>query len=207
VSALGGTLKAVRGGRAVAALLALFLGGCVQHAVLENDVRSAQWKARTLATAADPSLAHAALSAQLVELEALHQRDPRDARVLSLLNRGYRLMAHGFIELRYLEALSAGDLGRAAQEARLRSDAEARARYYRERLGAASGAGERLQLESAFAEAEAACARHDRTDYEQRLNALLSAPEKQPEERLERTLARRIAGSWLLPSVAARCKF
>jgi hypothetical protein len=187
--------------------LALALGGCVQQAVLENDVRSAQWKARTLSTAADTQLAFAALSSQLVELEALHQRDPSDARVLGLLDRGYRQLAHGFIELRYLEALAAGDAARAEAETRLRSDAEARARYYRERLG--SGASDRapLAVESAFSEAEAACARHDRSDYEQRLNALLAAPEQKPEDRLERALVRRIAGAWLLPAVAARCKF
>lgn len=189
----------------MAVLLALALSGCVQQAVLENDVRSAQWKARTLATAADPSLAQAALSAQLVELEALHQRDPSDARVLGLLDHGYRLLAHGFIELRYLEALGVDDSGKAEQEAQLRADAEARARYYRTRLG--ENASRRLHLESAFAEPEAACTRHDRPAYEASLTKLLAQPEKQPEERLERTLARRLAAAWLTPSVAARCKF
>ena len=191
------------------AIFALALSGCVQQAVLENDVRSAQWKARTLSTAADASLAFAALSAQLVELEALHQRDPRDTRVLQLLDRGYRLMAHGFIELRYLEALAAADAARADREARLRADAEARARYYRKALEGNEGAPKLspLSVEGAFVEAEAACSRRDRNAYEQRLNDLLAAPEQQPEERLERTLARRLAGAWLLPNVAARCHF
>lgn len=181
----------------------------MQQAVLENDVRSAQWKARTLATAADTSLAFAALSAQLVELEALHQRDSSDARVRVLLDRGYRLMAHGFIELRYLNALAAGDSAGADREARLRSDAEARARYYRKPLDGGERAPklEPLSVQSALAEAGAACSRHDRVSYEQRLNSLLAATEQQPEERLERTLVRQIAGAWLLPSVAARCKF
>lgn len=185
-----------------AAIFGLLLSGCVQQAVLENDVRSAQWRARTLATAADPSLGHAALSAQLVELEALYQRDPHDARVLGLLERGYRLMAHGFVELRYWEALAAGDTARADAEARLRADAEARARYYRE---AGSAAPQRLLVESAFAEPEAACARHDRVAYEQQLNAVMAAPEQSAEERLERVLAQRIAAARLLPRVAARC--
>lgn len=179
----------------------------MQQAVLENDVRSAQWRARTLSTAADPSLAFAALSAQLVELEALHQRDPSDARVLGLLDRGYRLMAHGFIELRYLEALAVADLGNAEREQQLRADAEARARFYRERLGRSAAKGPPLAVESDFADAEAACARHDRAAYDARLNALLAAPEKDPEERLQRALSRRLASSWLLPSIAARCKF
>jgi hypothetical protein len=188
-------------------LWALSLGGCVTHAVLENDVRSAVWRARTLATAADPGLAYAALSAQLVDLEALYQRDPSDARVLGLLDRGFRLMAHGFIELRYLEALAAGDSGHAEQEALLRRDAEARARYYRERLPSRAVGSQPLRIESDFAEPEAACARHDRAGYEQRLNALLAASESTPEERLERALSRRLASARLMPNVALRCRF
>lgn len=188
-----------------AALLGLLLSGCVQRAVLENDVRSAQWRARTLSTAADPSLGHAALSAQLVELEALYQRDPDDARVLGLLERGYRLMAHGFVELRYLEALAAGDTARAEQEARLRADAESRARYYRAAAGGSVPVS--LLVESDFAEPEAACARHDRVAYEQLLTAVLAAQEKSAEERLERALSRRLAAARLSPEVAARCNF
>jgi len=191
----------------LSAIGALALSGCVQQAVLENDVRSAQLRARTLSTAADPSLAFAALSAQLVELEALFQRDPSDARVLRLLDRGYRLMAHGFIELRYLEALAVGDSGNAEREQQLRADAEARARYYRERLSPPAPPSAPLAVESDFAEAEAACARHDRNAYDARLNALLAEPETRPEARLERALSRRLASRWLMPSVAARCKF
>ena len=197
----------MRAGGYFSAIFALALSGCVQQAVLENDVRSAQWKARTLATAADPHLAFAALSAQLVELEALHQRDPSDARVLGLLERGYRLMAHGFIELRHLEALASGDLGNAEREQQLRADAEARARYYRARMSPSAAPSAPLAVESDFAEAEAACARHERAGYEAQLNGLLKAPEKQPEDRLQRALSRRLASAWLKPDVAARCKF
>lgn len=197
----------MRGRRFLAMVCALTLGGCVTHAVLENDVRSALWRARTLATAADPGLAYAALSAQLVELEALYQRDSSDARVLGLLDRGYRLMAHGFIELRYLEAVAAGDSGHAEQEVLLRRDAEARARYYRERLPSGAAGSQPLRIESDFAEPEAACARHDRAGYEQRLNALLAASESTPEERLERALSRRLASARLMPNVALRCRF
>jgi hypothetical protein len=187
-------------------VMALALGGCVQQAVLENDVRTAQWKARTLSTAADLNLAHAALSAQLVELEALHQRDPSDARVLSLLERGYRLMAGGFIELRQLEALAGGDLARAEEERALRADAESRARYYRQKLGP-DAARSSSSLGGDFAEPEAACARHDRAGYEAQLNALLARPEATAEERLERTLSKKLAAAWLMPNVSARCKF
>jgi hypothetical protein len=203
----GGALTVASCSRLLAILIAISSGGCVTHAVLENDVRSAQWRARTLSTAADPSLAYAALSAQLVELEALYQRAPSDTRVLGLLDHGYRLMAHGFIELRHWEALGAGDAGRAEQEARLRRDAEARARYYRGRLPSGSAASQPLRLEGDFVEPDAACAHHDRAGYEQRLNALLAASEKTPEERLERALARRLASARLMPNVARRCRF
>ena len=190
------------------ALLAFALAqsGCVQQAVLENDVRTAQWKARTLSTAADLHLAHAALSAQLVELEALHQRDPSDARVLGLLERGYRLMARGFIELRHLEALAGSDPARAEEELALLADADSRARYYREKLGAGADRPS-SSLDSDFAEPEAACARHDRAGYEAQLNALLAKPEAAAEQRLERTLSKKLAAAWLMPNVAARCKF
>ena len=178
----------------------------MQQAVLENDVRSAVWKARTLATATDLSIAQAALSAELVELEALYQRAPDDPRVLGLLERGYELMARGFIELRRLEAVSADDRARAQQETELFADAEARARYYRQRLGARV-TGERSKLEGSLAEPQAACARHDRAGYEQRLNALLTEPAGGPEDRLERALIKKLASAWLLPNVEARCKF
>lgn len=189
----------------LALLLTVSLSGCMQQAVLENDVRSAQWKARTLATATDVNIAQAALSAQLVELEALYQRAPDDARVLGLLDRGYRLMAQGFIELRHLDAINARDPARAEQEAQLRSDAEARARYYRQKLPQ-SAQSSRSKLESALAEAEAACAKHERAAYEQRLNRLLSEPDSEPEARLERALVKKLASAWLWPNVAERCK-
>jgi len=171
--------------------------------VLENDVRSAQWKSRTLATASDPSIAHAALSSQLVELEALYQRDPSDRRVTALLARGYTLMAEGFIELRRLEALATGDEARAAQEAALKSDAEARAGYYRARGGAPADASPFSEL----AEPAAACKARDQARYEQTLHQLLAVAEQGPEQRLERALLRRLASLWLVPSVAARCRF
>jgi len=177
----------------------------MQQAVLENDVRSAQWKARTLATATDVNIAQAALSAQLVELEALYQRAPGDARVLLLLDRGYRLMAQGFIELRHLDAENARDAARAEQEAQLQRDAEARARYYRQRLPESAQSG-RSKLESALGGAQAACTRRDRAAYEQQLNALLTEPESAPEARLERALVKKLAGAWLLPNIAERCK-
>lgn len=175
----------------------------MQQAVLENDVRSAIWKSRTLATASDLDLAYAALSAQLVELEALYQRDESDRRVTLLLTRGYQLMAQGFIELRRLEAVAAGDEARAAEQARLAKDAQARSIYYR--LGAdtppASSIPKRL------ANADAACGKHDRAGYEQELNRLLSLAEEQPEQRLELALVRRLASAWLMPRVASRCEF
>lgn len=180
--------------------------GCVQQAVLENDVRSAQWKARTLATATDLRLAEAALSAQLVELEALYQRAARDRRVLGLLDRGYQLMARGFVEVHRLEAVAAGDRARAAQEAKLAADAEARAKFYRAGLAAADQAPT-LALQSELGEAERACQRHDRAGYEQALNLILAQPERDAEQRLERELLRRQAAAWLLPGVAARCAF
>jgi hypothetical protein len=205
LSAVGGALSIVR--RATLGLwLALSLSGCMQQAVLENDVRSAQWKARTLSTATDLNIAEAALSAQLVELEALYQRAPEDARLLGLLDRGYQLMARGFIELRHLDAVNAGDTARAEQELRLRTDAEARARYYRQRLGSSAPSAP-SRLESDLVEAEAACARHDRATYEQNLNALLAEPESAPEARLERALLKKLAGAWLMPNAAVRCKF
>jgi len=210
LSSCGGPLSRSRG--AARLLLPLWLllpqalTGCVQQAVLENDVRSAEWQARTLSTAADPSLAHAALSAQLVELEALYQRDPHDARVATLLVRGYRLMAVGFVELRRLEAVAAGDSARAEQEQTLRADALSRASYYRAH-GAAKTADAPLGIEQRLEGPAAACARHDRAGYESQLTVLLSEAEQNPEQRLERALTRKLAGAWLLPQVAARCHF
>ncbi len=192
--------------RALAALLVSgLLSGCVQQAVLENDIRTAQWKSRTLATATDLDLAYAALSAQLVELEALYQRDRSDERVRELLARGYALMARGFVELRRLEALARGESARATREQQLRADAAARARYYA--VSAPRLAVDEMPFESALAGAAAACARHDRARYEHELNALLGAAEATGEGRLQQALARRQASAWLSVGVAERCRF
>ncbi len=184
-------------------MLLLSLPGCVQQAVLENDVRSAVWKSRTLSTASDPAIAYAALSAQLVELEALYQRDPGDRRVTGLLARGYALMAHGFVELRRLEAIAAGDDARAAQDEVLKKDAAGRAIYYRMQGNAPPA----TWLQAQLADAESACNKRDRPSYERELNQLLMLAEDQPEQRLERALVKRQASAWLTPNVAARCRF
>lgn len=189
--------------RAALVVAASLLVGCVREAVLENDVRSAQWKARTLATATDPSLSHAALSAQLVDLEALYQRDPKDPRIGALLERGYWLMARGFIELRRLEAAASGDGARAEQEAQLRADAEQRAAYYAPKPRKPV----ELELERALRGAEEACKTHDRAGYERALHEVLARPAPSPEARLEHALARRLAALWLAPNVALRCGF
>lgn len=186
----------------------LALGGCVQQAVLENDVTSATWKARTLATVSDLRLAEAALAAQLVELEALYQRDSEDERVLRLLEHGYSLMARGFIEARRLDALAAGDDAKAEQERRARTDAEARARFYRPR----ASPGSHLAIppggpEQELTEAEQACRKRDRSSYERELSRVLSKLEPKPESRLRQALAQRLAAAWLMPRVAARCRF
>jgi hypothetical protein len=172
--------------------------------VLENDVRSAIWKSRTLSTTVDLSLAQAALSAQLVELEALYQRDPSDERVRRLLARGYALMGRGFVELRQLEALAAGDVARADRERALRADAEARARYYAAKLEPSSL---ELKLDSELSLAEQACRRRDRAAYEAELNRLLQAAAGSAEERLQTALVQAQARAWLQPNVAARCAF
>jgi hypothetical protein len=204
LSTLGGLLSQKRW----LALALLALSGCVQQAVLENDVTNATWKARTLATATDLRLAEAALAAQLVELEALYQRNPDDARVLGLLEHGYSLMARGFVEARRLEAIAAGDEARAERERRAQTDAEARARYYR----APSSFALRLASAPAGAEqeltaAERACRRRDRSEYERELNGVLLRSEQRPEARLGHALAQRLAAAWLMPKLAARCHF
>lgn len=186
----------------------LALGGCVQQAVLENDVTSATWKARTLATATDLRLAEAALAAQLVELEALYQRNPEDGRVLGLLERGYSLMARGFVEARRLEAIAGDDDASAERERLAQSDAEARARYYRARSSdtsrlASAPAGPEQELTAA----ELACRNRDRSEYERELNGVLLRSEPRPEARLGHALARRLAAAWLMPKLAARCHF
>lgn len=193
--------------RAKLLLAACLLCGCVRDAVLENDIRNAEWRARTLATATDPSLAYAALSAQLVELEAIYQREPSDPRIRSLLERGYLLMARGFVELRRLSALAAGDGARAHEEAQLRADAERRARYYALQVGPSARVAVELDFERALASANEACRSHDRALYEARLNAVLATPEPGPEKRLQDALGRRLAAAWLAPNVAARCGF
>lgn len=193
--------------RAVLLLAACLVGGCVRDAVLENDVRNAQWRARTLATATDLSLAYAALSTQLVELEALYQRDADDDRIRALLERGYLLMARGFVELRRLDAAAAGDGAGAEREGQLRVDAERRARYYSLKVGPSARLAVELDFERPLANADEACRHHDRARYEQGLNALLAATEPTPEKRLETALGRRLAAAWLAPSVAARCGF
>lgn len=193
--------------RWLAWLMLTSLGGCVQSAVLENDVRNAQWKSRTLATASDLSLAHAALSAQLVELEALYQRDASDQRVRELLEQGYRLMGRGFVELRRVQAVAAGENARAAREARVRADAEARARFYRGAPPPSSRALPPLGFEKSLAAAGLACRRHERAAYEQSLNALLLERDATPERRLEQALLRELAAVWLTPNLAARCAF
>lgn len=193
--------------RWLAWLVLTSLGGCVQSAVLENDVRNAQWKSRTLATASDLSLAHAALSAQLVELEALYQRDARDQRVRELLDHGYRLMGRGFVELRRVQAVAAGESARAAREARARADAEARARFYRGTPTPSSRELPSLGFEKSLTAADLACRRHERAAYEQALNALLLERDATPEGRLEQALLRELAAAWLTPNLAARCAF
>ncbi|HKY34489.1 MAG TPA: hypothetical protein VJN18_01005 [Polyangiaceae bacterium] len=180
--------------------------GCVRDAVLENDVRSAQWKARTLSTQSDLNVAEAALAAQLVELEALYQRDPGDPRVLGLLDAGYGLLAQGFIEARRLAAVSEGDSARVAKEVENAAQAEARAKFYRASLSGATPSA-RMALTGALSEAERACQRHERQGYERQLHALLVEPEGDPEQRLKRALLRRLASAWLLPGVSARCGF
>jgi len=201
---------------ALAAALGLTLGGCVQQAVLENDVRSAQWKARVLSTQNDLDLAEAALSAELVELEALYQRAPGDRRIAGLLANGYWLFADGFIEAHRLEALTAGDQVEATRQEERQTRARARHAYYG-KLGTDSAAHDEPSTSPAnkpgfggawlLERPRAACATHDRTGYERELNDLLRSRESQPEDRLGLALAQWLARSWLQPAVSARCKF
>jgi hypothetical protein len=186
-------------------LLLLGASGCVREAVLENDVRGAQSKTRALATASNLRLAEAALSAQLVELEALYQRDPSEARVRALLGDGYDLLARGFIEVRRLQAVAAGDTSNAERERRDQADAEARSDYYGK--GLPSGSARRSVLGSAFSEVELACQKRDRAGYERELNELLARARPPAEQRLEHALTARLAALWLEPHVAERCGF
>lgn len=201
---VGGLLSRI--GVAILALSVLS-AGCVQDAVLENDVRNAVWKARTLRTASDLHLAHAALSSELVELEALYQRNPSDRRVRALLRDGYRLMARGFVEIRRLEALAEADTASAEQAARQRADAEARAEFYGRNADAEAAGDASRALDAALAPPDLACQKHDRATYERQLSELLANVERAPERRLQHALLQRRAALWLSPSVATRCKF
>jgi hypothetical protein len=198
----------------VVALLALSVlsSGCVRDAVLDNEIERAQDKQAALETATDLHIAEAALSAQLVELEALFQRETRGLRqvgISDLLDRGYGLMEQGFIEARRLEAVAAGDTARAEQERALQADAHARSHYYRGQAGhLPMSAPPRLDLKTEFLrDAEAACQKHDRGGYERKLSALLAQTPGSPDDRLELALAKRQAAAWLMPNVAARCGF
>lgn len=205
MSFVGGALITRWAPFAATLLLAVAFGGCVQQAALENQVRHAEWQARTLSTQTDLRLAGAALSAQLVELEALYQQSPDDRRVLELLTRGYLLWARGFVEVSELEAVEAGDAARAERERRLGRDAESRAHYYASKLSPPPRDISRLA--TAFTGADAACARHDRASYERELGGLLGVAQVDPEQRLETALLEQLAAIRLLPKVAARCGF
>jgi hypothetical protein len=188
-----------------------FLGiGCVSRAVLENDVRSAEWRARTLSTASDLKLAEAALSAQLVEREALYQRTPDDERVRRLLQAGYGLMARGFIEAERLEALGADDSAGVARATERQTDALSRAEFYGAGLAPQPAQDPGARLVQALSGAERACQTHARAAYEaelmQRVRDARGASAA-PEARLERALLRRLANAWLTPNVAQRCGF
>jgi hypothetical protein len=180
------------------------MSGCVERAVLENDVRNAIGKSRALDTESDVALAFAALSSQLVELEALYQRDPNDSRVRALLSRDFSLMARGFVELRYLDALSIDDRARADYEAGLRADAEARARFYGKGLGPDAL---RLRLDQELAPARTACEHHDHSRYEAELHRLLRASPDAAGARLESALLAALSARLLDPRLAQRCEF
>jgi hypothetical protein len=191
--------------------LALGGAGCVRDAVLENDLRNAQAKARVLATVSDLEQAEAALAAELVELEALYLRAPEERRVLELLGVGYLRMAGGFIEARRLEALAAGDAAGARQQAERQANARARAAFYLGRLTPpatpepAAALGRRLSAQLTLA--EAACQAHDRLRHDAVLTALLAQRDARPETQLQLALAQRLARALLLPEVSARCQF
>jgi len=187
--------------------LVVSTSGCVQQAVLENDVGNAQWKARVLATQVDLELAQAAASAELVELEALYQRAPDDARVTALLTDGFARLADGFIEAQRLEAVVAGDVAETAMQAQRQADARARSAYYRKQLGKRNGKAAPQPSLALLEPARDACRKRERARYETELSALLSASAAQPEERLQLALAQRQARFWLLPKLSQRCGF
>ncbi len=173
--------------------------------MLENDVQSAQLKERVLTTQLDLELAQAAAAHELVELEALYQRAPRDRRVAVLLAAGYTRWANDFIEAERLEALAAGDEAKAAQHERRQADARARSAFYRGQ----DGPWGRYSVPSPnpLAQADDACKKRDRERYERELDALLRATAKNPEERLRLALTQRLARLKLLPAVSQRCGF
>lgn len=202
--ALGGILSR---GLAAALWLVVTTSGCVQQAVLENDVRNAQWKARVLATQVDLRLAEAAAAAELVELEALYQRAPDDARVTALLTDGYARLADGFIEGERLAAVVAGDDAEAAAQQQRQTDARARSAYYRQQMGKQAGDSAAQPGLPLLAPANDACHKRERARYETELSALLSASAQQPEQRLQLALAQRQARFWLAPKLSQRCGF
>jgi hypothetical protein len=192
-------------------LLGLAASACVRDAVLENDVRSAQLQMLALATQIDLRQAEAAQSAQLVALEALYLRAPHDPRVCGLLALGYRRMADGFIEVRRLEALAAGDTAEATQQGELERHAFAKSEHYQGLCPVLDRPPpERSPAGTFWAElspAEKACQAGDRKAYEQRLTELLARRPGQPEAQLHWALAQRLARGWLTPEVSARCPF
>jgi len=192
--------------RALLPLFTLLLAGCVRDAVLENDVRNAEWKSRVLTTQSDWQVAQAALGAQLVELEALYQRAPSDARVSRLLAKGFWLLADGFIEAERLEAIAAGDSAEETRQEQRQADARARRDFYAQRPSAAP---DDAQNSAAFLllSPKRACQAHDRRRYESELNALLVLRESDAEQRLSLALTRRLARDSLAPAVAERCGF
>jgi hypothetical protein len=189
----------------LALCLALSSSGCVQQAVLENDVHRAQMRERVLTTQVDLELAQAAAAHELVELEALFQRSPRDGRVTALLAAGYTRWANDFIEAERLEALAAGDEAEAAQHERRQADARARSTYYRGQNGPWGQSA--MPSPSPLAPADDACKQRDRNRYERELDALLRATAKSPEERLRLVLTQRLARLKLLPPISQRCGF
>jgi hypothetical protein len=203
VSLVGGFLSRQL---AFALCLAFSSSGCVQQAVLENDVQNAQLKARVLATQVDLELAQAAAARELVELEALFQRAPGDSRVTALLTQGYARWADDFVEAERLEALAAGDEARAAQHERRQADARARSAYYGDRAGKPDAIGA-PQGPGLLAPADDACRKRERERYEQELDTLLRSSTKLPEGRLQLALAQRLARLKLLPPISQRCGF
>jgi hypothetical protein len=183
-------------------LLSLAVSGCVRQAVLENDVQRAVLQDRVLQSQLDFETAEAALAAQLIEREALFVRNPQDERAQRLLAVGYEQLGQGFIEARRLEALANSDIAEVAHQAERQRQALARAKYYG--YAGSSAAGFLAPLEPA----KSACEKRDRGAYDQLLIAVLAAPApEQAEQRLNYVLVQRLAKSWLLPEVAARCSF